>query len=132
MRPLLPDTNVLSELFRNNARVRTRLREAQQLLISPVVEGELLGGFRAGNRLAKNLTVWKAFMAQPYVERLILSGECADRYGRIWAELRRNGTPIPANDLWIAAQAMEAGVELLSFDGHFECVPGLVWTRLAA
>jgi tRNA(fMet)-specific endonuclease VapC len=90
----------------------------------------LLGGFRAGGRLEKNLAIWNAFLSQPYVERLVLSGESADRYGRIWAELRRKGTPIPANDIWIAAQAMETGVEVVSFDGHFECVPGLVWTRL--
>ena len=51
----------------------------------------------------------------------------ADRFGRIAAALRREGRTIPTNDIWIAAQAMEAGVELLSSDAHFGDVDGLAW-----
>lgn len=52
-----------------------------------------------------------------------------DRYARIWNRLRTQGTPIPSNDVWIAAQASELGVELWSFDKHFEQIEGLVWTH---
>jgi len=45
--------------------------------------------------------------------------------------LRKAGTPIPSNDIWIAAHAVESGAELLSFDAHFAAVPGLVWTQLS-
>jgi tRNA(fMet)-specific endonuclease VapC len=55
----------------------------------------------------------------------------AERFGRIAAALRRRGTPIPTNDIWIAAQAMESGAELLSFDEHFAEVDALAWTRLS-
>jgi len=48
--------------------------------------------------------------------------------GRIYAALRRRGKPIPANDMWIAAHAMETGAELLSSDTHFQYVEGLAWT----
>lgn len=90
-----------------------------------------MAGFRAGNRLEKNLEMWAAFAEEPFVERLAVGSETADRYSRIWAQLRSNGTPIPSNDIWIAAQAGEHGVELLSFDEHFHRVEGLVWTLLA-
>jgi len=50
--------------------------------------------------------------------------------GRIASELRRAGTPIPTNDIWIAAHVFESGAELISVDSHFEVVDGLVWTRL--
>lgn len=49
----------------------------------------------------------------------------ADRFGRIAAALRAKGKPIPQNDIWIAAHAMETGADLLSFDRHFEAVEGL-------
>ena len=130
MKALLPDTNVLSELFRANAKVRSLLRSAERILITPVVEGELLGGFRAGNRLEKNLAEWSEFLDEPFVERLLISSDTANRYSRIWAQLRRSGTPIPSNDMWIAAQAGESGGELLSYDAHFACVQGLVWKHL--
>lgn len=53
--------------------------------------------------------------------------ETADRFSRVASALREQGTPIPTNDIWIAAQALESGAELLSFDGHFARVPGLAW-----
>jgi tRNA(fMet)-specific endonuclease VapC len=52
----------------------------------------------------------------------------ADRYSRIAAQLKRQGTPIPGNDIWIAAQTMEHGAELITSDLHFERIDGLVCT----
>ena len=130
MKVLLPDTNVLSELFRDNRAVAKRLSQADRLLLSPVVEGELRGGFRCGTKLEKNLEMLSDFLKEPFVEAIPVSSETADRYSRIWAQLREKGTPIPSNDIWIAAQATEMGVELLSFDQHFEKIEGLVWTLL--
>ena len=53
----------------------------------------------------------------------------AERFGRLAAGLRKKGRPIPSNDLWIAAQAMETGADLLSFDKHFAEIDGLAWIR---
>lgn len=61
---------------------------------------------------------------------LPVSRATADRFSRIAAVLRRAGTPIPTNDIWISAHAFESGAELLTFDAHFEKVEGLVWTKL--
>ncbi|GMU55535.1 MAG: hypothetical protein AMXMBFR33_46810 [Candidatus Xenobia bacterium] len=93
-----------------------------------IVAGELLLGFRAGTRFEDNLRKLEAFLASRFVTLLPVSLVTADRFGRIGASLRRRGTPIPTNDIWIAAQAMETGAELISFDRHFERVEGLIWT----
>jgi len=69
-----------------------------------------------------------AFLANPYVEFLPVTLETADRFGRVAALLRKKGRPIPTNDIWIAAHAMESGAELLSSDDHFEHVDGLAWS----
>ena len=55
----------------------------------------------------------------------------ADRFGRIATALREKGTPIPTNDIWIAAQAMEAGADLVSSDAHFGLVEGLAWVSFS-
>ncbi len=56
------------------------------------------------------------------------SAYVSDRYARIAFHLKHQGTPIPSNDIWIAAQAMEHGAELLTSDRHFENIAGLVYT----
>ena len=55
-------------------------------------------------------------------------GQSLNRYTRIAAQLKRQGTPIPTNDIWIAAQTMEHGAELITSDHHFERISGLVYT----
>jgi tRNA(fMet)-specific endonuclease VapC len=107
-----------------------RVRRAERILLSAVVAGELIFGFRNGTRYESNIRGLRAFLDNPYVEFLAVTFTTSDRFGRISAELRRKGRPIPTNDIWIAAHAMEAGAELISSDSHFEVIDGLVWTRL--
>ncbi len=91
---------------------------------------ELLFGFRNGNRYAKNLALLDEFLDQPWVELQLVTRTTADRFGRIAAALRKAGTPIPTNDIWIAAHAFETGAELISLDRHFESVRGLPLTTV--
>jgi predicted nucleic acid-binding protein len=56
--------------------------------------------------------------------------EIADRYGRLIKILRKQGTPIPTNDVWIASAALEKGAKLLTFDAHFNNIPGIVQVTL--
>src|SRR5262249_2505318 len=116
------------DLARGHPSLSDRVRRAEAVLFSSVVAGELLGGFRRGTRFAENLAELQHFLAQPRVHLLPVSWTTAERYGRIYAGLRRLGKPIPTNDMWIAAQAMETGAELLSSDLHFQHVEGLAWT----
>ena len=127
---ILLDTSAYSALMRGAAEVADRVRRAEAVLLSTVVAGELLFGFRAGRRFDDNQRQFRRFLENPYVSVLPVSLVTADRFARIGARLRAKGRPIPSNDMWIAAHALESGAELLSSDEHFEAVDGLAWTRI--
>jgi tRNA(fMet)-specific endonuclease VapC len=124
---VLLDTNAYTALFRGHEGIVSRVRRATDVLLSTVVAGELLFGFRNGTRFESNRQELEDFLASPYVTLLTVTLVTADRFGRIAASLRRKGRPLPTNDIWIAAHAMESGADLLSFDRHFEHVEGLAW-----
>jgi tRNA(fMet)-specific endonuclease VapC len=127
MTRVLLDTNAYSDLRRGREAVVERIRAAEEVLLSSVVAGELLYGFRVGSRFKRNLTELEAFLARPFVRFLPVTRVTADRYARIASALRRKGTPIPTNDIWIAAHAVETGADLLSSDAHFSHVDGVAW-----
>lgn len=122
---LLLDTSAYSGFRRANPAVLVAVGRADVVLVSPIVLGELLFGFRKGNRFSANLEMLEAFLRNEAVQVVPIGAVTADRYSRIVMQLKEAGTPIPANDVWIAAQAMEHGAELLTFDTHFESVRGL-------
>ena len=82
-------------------------------------------GFRNGTRYDENRAQLDAFLSRRFVRTLEVTLESAERFGLIAAQLRRRGTPIPTNDVWIAAHTMEMGAELLTYDKHFQHIPGL-------
>ena len=126
------DSNVYSLLFRGHAMVAEIVRRSQEVVLSAVVIGELLYGYRYGSRMARNLRELDDFLANPRVTLATVSRTTADRYARIATSLRAKGRPIPTNDIWIAAHAMETGSELISSDGHFKHVDGLAWVHVRA
>ncbi len=126
---VLFDTSAYSELRRGHEGVVQRAKRSSAIIFSPIVLGELLHGFRRGSRFEKNLEDLREFLESPFVSILPVTLTTADRFSRIAHALWEKGVPIPTNDMWIAAQALESGAELLSFDGHFEHVPGLAWVR---
>ncbi len=126
----LLDTDAYSQWKRGHRGVHRRLQAASRIYFSAVVAGELLSGFRRGSRFEQNMESLRSFLGRHRVEFLPVSLRTSDRYSRIAASLRARGTPIPTNDIWVAAHTFETGSELLTFDGHYERVGGLVWTRL--
>ncbi len=130
MRVLL-DTNAYSMLMRGHEQVAEIVREAEELLFSAVVVGELLYGFRHGTRFEQNAADLRSILNSPYSTLVDVGSVTADRYSRIAATLRAKGCPIPTNDVWIAAHAMETGADLLSGDSHFEHIDGIVWIPLS-
>jgi len=106
------------------------VRRAEHILLSSIVVGELLFGFRRGSKYAANLRELEDFLDSPVVSFLPVTMTTADRFARIAANLRDKGTPIPSNDIWIAAHAFESGADLVSFDSHFGSVDGLPWVSL--
>lgn len=126
---VLLDTNAYTALLRGHAGVADRVRKAEQVLVSTIVTGELLFGFRNGTRYDANRRELEDFLANPYVNLLPVTLVTAERFGRVAAALRKKGRPLPTNDIWIAAHAMQTGAELLSFDQHFGEVDGLAWVE---
>jgi tRNA(fMet)-specific endonuclease VapC len=126
---ILLDTSAYVGFKRNNADLVEVIVAAELILFSAVVLGEILFGFRSGTRFKKNLSELNSFLENDAVEIVSIGKITADRYSRITTHLRRQGTPIPTNDIWIAAQTMELGAELITTDRHFEKISGLVYSR---
>ncbi len=114
------DTSAYSNFKRGDLRVVNLLDSADWLGISSIVLGELWTGFILGNRLEKNEAELREFLDNPVVERLSIDPDVARLYGEIVVDLRRAATPIPTNDIWIAAAAARAGATVLTYDPHFE------------
>lgn len=124
---ILLDTNAYSQLKRGHAGIAAVVRKATKVLLSAVAAGELLYGFRRGSRFERNWKDLESFLESPFVALVPVTLETADRFARIATALRAKGTPIPTNDIWIAAHAMETGATLVSDDRHFGEIDGLVW-----
>ena len=131
MRVLL-DSNAYSRLMTGDDQTAAVVRGATEILMSAVVVGELLYGFRNGSRFYRNVADLRSFLDNPYVSFVPVGSTTAERYSRIAAALRAKGNPIPTNDVWIAAHAMETGADLVSADRHFEVVDGIAWLRLGS
>lgn len=101
---------------------------ADHIFFSAIVLGELMFGFRNGSRFKENMEELDQFLQHDAVETALIGEITADRYSRIASQLRKQGTPVPTNDIWIAAQTMEHGADLITSDKHFEKIPGLVYT----
>ncbi len=120
------DTSAYSAYLRGNAEVKQALQEADEIYLNPVVLGELHAGFARGNREKKNRDVLREFLASPRVRVAVIDEETAERYTAIITYLWSNGPPIPTNDLWIAATAMQYGLKLITTDGHYRTVPQII------
>jgi len=126
---LLLDTNAYVGFKRNIANLVEIIVGAEWILFSPVVLGELMFGFRNGTKFKENMRDLDRFLQHDVVEVAQIGKTTSDRYSRIAAQLKRKGTPIPSNDIWIAAQTMEYGAELITSDRHFNKIDGLVHTN---
>ena len=127
---ILLDTSAYIGFKRNEVETVEIILRAESILVSPVVLGELMFGFRNGTRFKENMDDLNKFLEHEAVELVPIGKITSDRYSRIAAQLKRQGTPIPSNDIWIAAQTMEHGAELITSDQHFERINGLVCTIL--
>lgn len=96
------------------------------MFLNPVIIGELRSGFLAGNRREPNERELDQFLSESVVGVLPIVEATARRYSLIRHYLRRQGTPIPSNDMWIAASAFEHGLDLVTLDRHFKQLPQVV------
>ncbi len=125
MKAAVIDTNVLIDCFRSGDR-SSAVEEYDRILLSPVVLGEFRAGIDAstkhGRRAQRQLD---EFIDDPAVVIVPCTEDTAEYYAKVYQVLKKSGTPIPTNDIWIASTALEHGAEVLSADGHFACIPML-------
>ena len=131
MSRLLIDTSAYSAFMRGNSAAIDAIREADEIYVSATVLGEMLAGFVSGSRRTKNEAELARFFDSPRVNLVDVDEETARRYAVIFSTLRAAGTPIPTNDLWIAASAMQHGLRLLTADAHFERVPQILIQQIS-
>lgn len=125
MRPIAIDTNAYAAFKRGDPAIIAVLQHAPEILVCATVLGELLGGFAAGSRDSANRSELTLFLNSPRVKLVPCGAATADFYALIYAALRKQGQPIPSNDLWIAASCLEHGAALLTLDAHFQYVGSL-------
>lgn len=126
MSRILLDTSAYASYMRNHPQLHAPIRGASAVYPNAVVVGELLAGFKKGSRARQNENRLREFIGEPRVTVLGVDEETAVRYAAIKDYLCRKGTPIPANDLWIAATAFQHGLRLLTLDAHFLQVPQII------
>lgn len=122
MRRYCLDTSAYSHFKRGDPAVVELIDRADWIGISSVVVGELWTGFLLGGRLERNRTELDAFLGDPVVEELVIDHAVSRIYAEIAVSLRRSGSPVPTNDLWIAATAARAGAAVLTYDPHFDVI----------
>jgi tRNA(fMet)-specific endonuclease VapC len=122
---ILLDTNLYVAFKLGEDDAVELLRLADEVHLSAVVLGELLVGFRLGKREKWNREELSRFLDAPRVRVLEVDSGTAEHYSRVFALLRAKGRPIPTNDLWIAATALQHGLLLATRDNHFSAIEGL-------
>jgi predicted nucleic acid-binding protein len=116
------DTSAYSHFVLGEPRVVQLVDSAEWIGMPAVAVGELQAGFLGGRRAERNADVLSEFLRDPLVAELPVDVQVARIYAEIMIALRRRGTPVPTNDVWIAATAARAGATLLAFDARFAAI----------
>lgn len=123
---VLIDTNAYAAFKQGLPDAVDIIQRAPELVLCSIVIGELLAGFAVGSREAKNRNELQQFLASARVAVVAADEQTAAHYATVYRSLRMKGRPIPTNDLWIAATALQHSCVLFSYDGHFQAVDGLI------
>jgi predicted nucleic acid-binding protein len=126
---LLVDTNAYTAFWKSDRKIAAIFEFADRLIFPFISIGELLAGFRLGNREQENRNRLDDLLSLNRAEILYPDRQTAECYASIFSELRKKGTPIPTNDIWIAALARQYQFPLCSYDSDFESVNDLVLVR---
>jgi tRNA(fMet)-specific endonuclease VapC len=126
MRRILLDTSAYAAFMRGHSGVKRAVQQADEIYVTPVVLGELRAGFMRGRWRRKNEEELRTFLASPRVSLVPVDEVTSERYAVILNALWRVGTPLPTNDMWIAASAMQHGFSILTTDRHYQQVRQVV------
>lgn len=119
------DTNRLTDLFQGDAALAERLGLCDEVWIPLVVLAEIKAGFLGGTERHRNEILLRKLLSKTTVGVLLPDRETAEHYARLFVQLKRAGTPVPDNDLWIAALALQHDLLLITRDKHFKNIPQL-------
>ena len=125
MKRLVLDTNALIPLLRNAADYAHLFKTYDEVILPAIVLGEYKAGLFETKTGEKNRQSLADYLADPNVRAAPVTDRTADLYAKVFQALRKEGTPIPQNDMWIAASALEHGADLATRDDHFRHVPML-------
>jgi len=120
------DTNALVDFFRGKDPIKYELQRAERIGIPFIVIGELRAGFLCGKKGIENERLLTRFLGSTRVDILFPNEDTTHHYAKLFQQLKTQGTPIPTNDLWIAALCLQHDLALLSSDKHFRSVPQLI------
>ena len=120
------DTNRLTDLFQGDAELAERLGECDEVWVPLIVLAEIKAGFHGRSQQHRNELLLQSLLTKPTVGILLPERETAEHYARLFVQLKRAGTPIPDNDLWIAALVLQHDLTLITRDGHFQQVPQML------
>jgi len=126
IRGILLDTNAYAAFKRGSPEAVDILRHVPLIGLNSVVLGELLSGFAVGTHETRNRQELKEFLASDRVDIFSIGYGTAEHYASIYKNLKQIGKPIPTNDMWIAATALEFGLAVFSYDNHFKVVNGII------
>lgn len=123
MRSVILDTNVLISFVENEDAALTRLlSKFDEIVLTPTVLGEYRAGISDTKRGRESERALETLLESDSVREIGITSKTADYYAKVFRSLKAKGRPIPVNDIWIAASALENGLELCSFDKHFRAV----------
>lgn len=119
------DTNRYSDLCNDDVTTMEAVESADEVWLPFIVLAELRAGFSLGGKAAQNEAILRRFLLQPKVEVLYADEQTTHHYASVYRQLRRQGTPIPTNDMWIAALVLQHSLTLCARDTHFDALPQL-------
>ena len=122
---ILVDSNRYQDFCQGEPQAVNVIRRATEIMMPFIVLGELRAGFACGTRSYKNEQTLTRFLNSPRVKQLFADEDTTHQYARLFKQLRKQGTPIPTNDLWIAALALQHDLLLFTRDNHFDNLPQL-------
>ena len=119
------DTNRYTDLCRGYASVVEKVEAADEVWLPFIVLGELRAGFAVGNQGPRNEAILRRFLLKQGVDVLYADEQTTHHYANLYRQLRKQGTPMPTNDVWIAALVLQHSLVLYDRDTHFDSLPQL-------
>jgi tRNA(fMet)-specific endonuclease VapC len=126
MSEIIVDTSAYSYLRRGDKEIQDQLNNASLVVMSPITIGEVTVGCLGGSKEAENREKLDDFLAEPRVFMVNIDADTSERYALITSTLKQQGTPVPSNDVWLAALAWQHGYKILTRDTHFAKIPQVI------